>query len=119
MFETSADILNWAISLSVLAVAFFICYGLYLLITTLRKGMKIIKLAENIIFKAESLLDLIKNKISSSASYLYMVTELVKKVSKIVKDKKTDKEEDEEDEEDFEYEVKPKKKGRRKKVRVK
>ena len=90
MFETSTDILNWAISLSVLAVAFFICYGLYLLITTLRKGMKIIKLAENIVHKAENLLDLIKNKISSSASYLYMVTELIKKVSKIVKNKKTE-----------------------------
>lgn len=114
MFETSTDILNWAISLSVLAVAFFICYGLYLLITTLRKGMKIIKLAENIVHKAENLLDLIKNKISSSASYLYMVTELIKKVSKIVKNKKTENQEDNDEEEEFEYEVKPKKKGRKK-----
>ncbi len=118
MFETSTDILNWVVSLSVLAVAFFICFGLYSVITTFRKGMRIVKKAENIIYKVENLLDLIKSKISSSASYLYMVTELVKKVSKIVKNKKTENREDEDETEEYEYEVKPKKKGRKKKVRV-
>ncbi len=116
MFETSTDILNWVLSLSVLAVSIFICYGLYLVISTFRKGMKVIKMAENIIYKAESLLDLIKGKISSSASYLYMATELIKKLSRLMKDKKTEKHEDED--EDFEYEVKPKKESRRKKVKV-
>jgi len=118
MFETSADILNWVISLSVLTLAFFICYGLYSVISTFRKGMKIIKKAENIINKAENLLDLIKNKISSSSSYLYMAIELVKKLSKIIKDKKSNDTEEDEIEE-FEYEVKPKNKGRKKKIKVK
>ncbi len=112
MFETSVDILNWAITLSVLAIAFFICWGLYYIINTFRRGVKIVRKAENIVGKFESLLDLIKNKISSSASYLYMVTELVKKISQMMKDKKTDKKEEDEN---YEYEVKPKKRGKKKK----
>ncbi len=116
MFETSGDILNWVLSISTLAVAFFICYGLYLLISTLKRGANIIKRAEGLVFKVESLLDLIKSKVSSSASYLYMITELVKKVTRIVKDKRSDREEDDDEEE--EYEIKPKKKGRKKRFSI-
>jgi citrate synthase len=116
MFETSSDILNWVLAISILAVAFFICYGLYSVISTFRKGMKIIKKFENIVFKVEGLLDLVKNKVASSASYLYMITELVKKVTKIVKDKRGNREEVDDDYEE-EFEIKPKKKGKKKKVR--
>lgn len=118
MFETSSDILNWVLSLSIIAVAFFICYGLYSVISTFRKGMKIIKKFESLVFKVESLLDLVKNKVSSTSSYLYMISELVKKVTNIVKYKKNDKTEDEDEEDEYEYEIKPKKKGKRRKVRT-
>lgn len=118
MFETSSDILNWVLSISVLAVAFFICYGLYLVIATFRKGMNIIKRVEGLVFKVESLLDLVRSKVSSSASYFYMITELVKKVSKIVKDKKNNKEEDDDDDYEEEYEVKPKRKEKKRRVKV-
>lgn len=63
-------------------------------------------------FKVENLIDLIKSKVSSSASYLFMVSELVKKVSKIIKDKRGGID-DLEDDDDYEYEVKPKKRKKR------
>lgn len=117
MFETSSDILNWVLSLSILTVAFFICYGLYSVISTFRKGMKIIKKFESLVFKAESLLDLVKNKISSSASYFYMITELMKKASNFFK-KKSYKEENDEYDDEYEYEIKPRKRNK-KKIKVK
>ncbi len=110
MLETSRDILNWVLAISSLAVAFFLCWGLYYLISTFRRGFKLIRRVETIVFKTEGLIDLIKTKISSSASYLFMVSELVKRVSKIIKNKKEVR--DDGDEEDYDYEVKPKKKRR-------
>jgi hypothetical protein len=65
-------------------------------------------------------MDLVKNKVASSASYLFMVTEFVKKVSKIIKDKKSGhSREDDEEEEDYEYVVRTKNKDKKKNVRVK
>lgn len=119
MLLTSGDILNWAIAISVLAVAFFICWALYLLINTISKGAKIIKRAENLLFKAENLLDSVKNKVKSSASYLYLLTEMIKRFSSIIKDKKSHKEDDDEESQEYDYEVKPKKRGKKKKLKVK
>jgi hypothetical protein len=118
MLENSRDILNWALALSSLTIAFFICWGLYYLISTFRRGFHLIKKGEGLIFKVENLIDSIKSKVSSSASYLFMITELVKKVSRIIKNKQSQNDSDEDVEEEYEYEVKPKNKGKKRKIRL-
>ena len=112
MFETSKDILNWVLALSSAAVAFFICWAIYYLINTFRRGFKLVKKAEGIIFQIEDLVSSIKNKVNSSASYLFMLKELTKKVFSIIKDKKK-KKDDLDDDEEFEYEVKTKRRKRK------
>lgn len=113
MFETSGDILNLVLAISIAALAFFLCLGLYYVITVFRKGLNLVKKGEDIIGKIEMVLDLVKNKVSSSASYIFTLGELVKKVSSLIRDKRKDRYEDEEEDEE-EYEVKTRPRRRKK-----
>lgn len=88
MIENSKDILNLIAALSIATLAFFICWALYYLISTARSGFKVVKKVERGIDKAESLIDLVKEKISSSASYLMILSNLVQKGIDIFENRK-------------------------------
>ena len=79
MFETSRYILNWVLAVSAGALAFFLCWSLYYFIASAQRIFRLIKQVEQGVEKAEALLDLIKEKVSGSASYLMILGELLKR----------------------------------------
>lgn len=79
MFETSRDILNWVLAASAGALAFFLCWSLYYFIASAQRIFRLIRHVEQGVEKAEALLDLAKEKISGSASYLMILGELLKR----------------------------------------
>lgn len=110
MLETSKDILNLVLAISIATLTIFLCLGLYYLITTFKKALSLVKKGEDIISKIEMVLDLVKNKVSSSASYIFTLGELVKKVSSLIRDRKSKYNDDEEEEEEYEVKRRPRKK---------
>jgi len=96
MFETSRDILNWVLAASSGVLVFFLCWALYYFIASAQRIYRLIKQVETGVTKAENLMDLIKEKISSSASYLAIFGELLKRGMEFAKDRKQ-KNEDQED----------------------
>lgn len=93
MFDTSRDILNWVLAASIGALAFFLCWSLYYFIASAQRIFRLIKHVERGVDKAESLLDLVKEKISGSASYLMILGELLKKGIEFAKDRNQNKRE--------------------------
>lgn len=97
MFENSKDILNITIAVSVFGIAFFLCWGMYYLNMTLRQIFKATGEMRDRFHKIDELVDAIKDKISHSASYLFLIGEGVKKLVEIVgryTDKKNKKSEE-------------------------
>jgi len=88
MFETSRDILNWVLAASAGALAFFLCWSLYYFIASAQRIFRLIKHVEQGVAKAEALLDLIKDKISGSASYLMILGEILKRGVEFAKSKR-------------------------------
>ena len=87
MFETSTDILNWVLAISALTLTFFLCWALYYFIASAQRIFRLIKHIEQSIEKAEALLDLIKEKVNNSASYLMILGELLKKGIEFAKER--------------------------------
>lgn len=96
MFETSRDILNWVLAASSGVLVFFLCWALYYFIASAQRIYRLIKQVETGVTKAENLIDLIKEKISSSASYVAIFGELLKRGMEFAKDRKqkNDRQED-------------------------
>ena len=88
MFETSSDILNLIIALSVLLFTVFLVWAIYYLIASLRKIFKIAKDVETGVQKVIDTADVVKKKVKQSSSYLYMAGEVAKRVVDIMGDKK-------------------------------
>lgn len=124
MLESSRDVLFITIAVCIAAFTIFSCWGLFYFVGVIRNAFKISKDARNILKKAEEAIELIKEKIQSSTSYLLLIGEAVKKILEIMSDrgikfpfkkKKARDEEYEEDEEDEE----PRRKEKPKKFKVK
>lgn len=88
MFETSRDILNWVLAFSAGALALFLCWSLYYFIVSAQRIFRLIKHVEQGVEKAESLIDLVKEKVNGSASYLMMFAEILKRAMNFAQDKK-------------------------------
>lgn len=88
MFATSHDILNWVLAASSGVLVFFLCWALYYFIVSAQRIYRLIKQVETGVTKAENLMDLIKEKISSSASYLAIFGELLKRGMEFAKDRR-------------------------------
>jgi hypothetical protein len=95
MFATSHDILNWVLAASSGVLVFFLCWSLYYFIASAKRIYRLIKQVEKGVDKAESLMDLIREKISSSASYLNVLGELLKRGMEFAKERKSRKDEKE------------------------
>ncbi|MBU1039376.1 hypothetical protein KKC17_04115 [Patescibacteria group bacterium] len=68
--QTSADILNIAIAISVVGVSFLLGWLLIYALVIIRRLVKITALIEQGALKLENLINLVKEKLESSASYL-------------------------------------------------
>lgn len=79
MLENSKDVLNIVSAISIAILVFFLCWALYYVIAGVRSTFKLVKRVEQGVEKAESLIDLIRNKVSSSATYLSLLSNLVKR----------------------------------------
>lgn len=79
MLENSNDILNIVSAISIATLVLFLCWALYYVIAGVRSTFKLVKRIEQGVLKAESLIDLIRNKVSSSATYLSLLSNLVKR----------------------------------------
>lgn len=125
MIETSKDILLVTVAICIIAFTFFSCWGLFYLVGMMRNVFKISKDARTILKKIEEAIDLIKEKIKSSTSYLLLIGEAVKKILEIMSDKgikfpfKKKKDKDEEYEEEEEEEPRRSKKPKKFKVKGK
>jgi|AntRauTorckE6833_2_1112554.scaffolds.fasta_scaffold00060_8 hypothetical protein len=96
MFETSGDILNLVIAISVLALTGFLVWTIYYVVASLRKVYKIVHELDHGVKKALETIDSIKSKVNKSTSYLYVAGEVAKNVVNLMKDK-ISKDDDEED----------------------
>jgi hypothetical protein len=100
MFSTSKDVLFLIIAACVAAFTIFSCWGLFYLVGMLRNTFKIIKDARRMVDKVESILDALKEKINSSASYLFLIGEALKKIMEMSKEWRRDKHYESEEEEE-------------------
>lgn len=93
MLESSKDVLNIISALSIVTLVFFLCWALYYVIAGARRTFKLVKRVEQGVEKAESLIDLIRDKVSSSATYLNLLSNLVKRGMDFA-DKRSERKED-------------------------
>lgn len=87
MFETSKDLLNIAIALAVVGVAAFSCWAIYYFARILQQFFKIIKEFRDRLHKIDELVKTLKDKIEHSTSYLLLISEGIKKLVEVAKDK--------------------------------
>ncbi|MBD3248008.1 hypothetical protein GF382_01805 [Candidatus Falkowbacteria bacterium] len=86
MLETSADLLKVVLAASVGLFTLFLCWGMFYIIMSARNIMAITKEARSLFQKVDDVLEAIKDKIHSSASYLVVIGEAVKRILGFMKD---------------------------------
>jgi hypothetical protein len=91
MFSTSKDILFLTIAACVAAFTIFSCWGMFYFVGMLRNAFKIVKDARRMVDKVEGILDALKEKINSSASYLFFIGEALKRIMEMSKEWHRDK----------------------------
>lgn len=87
MISNSHDILNISISISVIGVAFFICWSLFYIIMFVRQFYKIAKDAREVMDDAGKTMKLLKEKVEASSSYFVIIAEGIKKIMEFMKEK--------------------------------
>lgn len=99
MFETSVDILNIVKAVSIFALAAFASWVLFYLAMIFKELFKIIKEMRSRFNKIDDLIKTLKEKIEHSTSYLFLMSEGMKKLVEMIgkytgrKDKHEDKNE--------------------------
>ena len=88
MLETSKDVLNITLAISVLLFSMFSCWAIYYFAMFLRQLFKIIKEVKSLLFNLEELIKTIKDKILSSTSHLILITQGIKKITEFLQTKK-------------------------------
>jgi len=84
MFETSSDILNIVKAISIFSLAVFVSWAIYYFVKILKEIFKIIKEARERLEKIDELIKSIKEKVEHSTSYLFLMSEGIKKILEIV-----------------------------------
>ena len=88
MFQTSSDILNLVLSVCIIALTFFLCWGIYYFVVAVQKWYKITKQVEKGVEEVEEIIFTVKEKLHGSAAYLLTLGDVAKKVFDYVKEKK-------------------------------
>ncbi len=91
MFNTSGDILNLVLALSVAVLTAFIVVALYYFIASIKKIHNVASGVERGLEKTEEVIDIVKSKINSSTSHLLIVSEFAKQAMKFFTDNKKKK----------------------------
>jgi uncharacterized protein YoxC len=87
MFETSRDVLNWILSISILGLAVFICWFMYYLVASLRAVYKMIAEVQDMLEKVSNLSNLIKEKIEEGAATFGNLNNKLTELIETVKEK--------------------------------
>ncbi len=98
MLETSRDILNISIATAVVAVAIFLCWTMFYLISNLKRINKVTRQVELGVSKVDSLVDLIKSRVKKSGSYVFLLTRLAERAIDYFSSKKKESHYEEEEE---------------------
>ncbi|PLX26972.1 hypothetical protein C0583_05275 [Candidatus Parcubacteria bacterium] len=85
MLETSKDVLNIVLAVSIGGIAFFLCWGLYYMVQVGRNIFIMVKGFKEKIDRIDEILKILKDKIEHSTSYLLLIGEGVKKLVEIMK----------------------------------
>jgi hypothetical protein len=89
MFSTSRDILNFALSVSVLSLAFFLSWGLFYLAMMGRKIYLLTREAGEVITNIKETTKVIREKVEASAAMIAFISEGIKKIVETVDERKT------------------------------
>lgn len=87
MFENSQDLLNITKAVSLFAVSAFICWAIYYFARILQQMFKVVKEFRERFNKIDKLIKTIREKIEHSTSYLLLISEGIKKLVDIAKEK--------------------------------
>lgn len=87
MLENSQEILTMAKSVALIGFTAFVCWGLFYFAMILRQGFLIVKEMRDRIHTIDEIIKTLKDKIEHSTSYLLLISEGVKKLVEVVKDK--------------------------------
>ena len=91
MFETSKDVLNLVLALSIAGVTVFICWLLYYFISSIRKLHDAINIFQKTLRTANEIVEGAKKKLKDSSTYLKLIGMLFQKVVKEVQNKRRQK----------------------------
>ncbi len=86
MIETSKDLLNVIIAVSIFGFTVLICLAVFYLSMILRQGFKIVQEMRNRLHKVDEVIKTLKEKIEHSTSYLLLIGEGVKKLVEVIKE---------------------------------
>jgi hypothetical protein len=92
--ENSQDILNITKAVSIFALAGFACWLIYYLARITQSLFRVIKEMQDRLHKIDEILKAVKEKIESSASYLILIVEGVKKLVEVMGEKKKSRKSD-------------------------
>lgn len=88
MFSTSSDILNLVLSVSIVALSFFLCWAIYYFIAGVQKLYRVIRRVEKITGDVEETVSGIKSKVSSGTASFMMFAELARQAMEFIKERK-------------------------------
>lgn len=84
MFTTSRDILNLALTLSVVVISFFIAWLLYYIVMMFKEMHKVVRDVTKALEKMNDVLDFAKEKIASAAAVLPIIIKAGEKVMDMI-----------------------------------
>lgn len=87
MFETSKDVLNLVLALSIAGISVFICFLLYYVISSIKKLHDTFSLAQKGLKSFNDLVENAKKKFKDSSTHLKLIGMLVQKVMEEIKDR--------------------------------
>ena len=87
MLETSKDVLNIVIAVSVFGFTAFVCWTIYYFARIMQQFFKIAKEMRDRLHSFDLFLQAIKEKAEHTTSYLLLISEGVKKLVDVIKDR--------------------------------
>jgi hypothetical protein len=90
MFETSSDVLNLVLSICIIALTFFLCWGIYYFVVAVQKWYRITKKIETGVDEVEQIIFTVKEKLHGSAAYILTMGDVAKKIFDFVQEKRSE-----------------------------